>query len=126
MGIKFTTKGSFKNTERFFNKAKRFKMEKLLHRFGKAGVRVLADATPKRSSLTASSWTYEIERTGGNYTLSWLNTNMNNGVSIAILIQYGHGTGTGGYVPGIDYINPAMKGIFDELSETIRKEVANL
>lgn len=118
--------GNFNNTERFFTRAKALRLERLLDRYGKAGVIALSTATPRDSGLTASSWVYEIEKVGSSYTLSWSNTNTNNGVAVAILIQYGHGTGTGGYVPGVDYINPAMKGVFDELSETIRKEVADL
>jgi len=98
----------------------------ILQRYGPIGVNALANATPKDSGLTALSWDYSIEKHGSGYDLNWFNTHENNGTVIAILIQYGHGTGTGGYVPPNDFINPAMKPVFDKIAEDIWKEVSNL
>lgn len=87
------------------------------------GVDALSAATPVDSGETARSWTYQIVRSSGYFSIRWLNTNRSNGVPIAILLQYGHGTGTGGYVQGRDYINPAMKPIFDQIEAEVRKVV---
>ena len=89
-------------------------------------VEALEEATPKRTGLTASSWSYMIEQNAQSVTISWTNSNFNQGVPIALVIQYGHGMPHGGYVKGIDYINPAMKPIFDELSEQVWREVTSL
>ena len=121
-----TQKGDWKKTERYLKNAEQLRIQSILQKYGSAGVTALANATPKDSSLTASSWDFTIETTKGGYSIEWHNTNENRGVNIAILIQYGHGTGTGGYVPPRDYINPAMKPIFDKIAEDIWKEVANL
>lgn len=119
----FKHRGGFSKTEKFLNAMSGKRYLNALDTYGKEGVAALSAGTPKDTGLTASSWTYEIERTDSTTTLSWLNTNVNNGVNIAIILQYGHGTGTGGYVAGQDYINPAMKPIFDKISEKVWKEV---
>jgi len=125
--IKFTHKGNFKNTERFLSRAKRFQVLDIMHRYGERGVRALSAATPKDTGLTASSWEYKVQQTSsGKWSLTWFNTNIQNGAPIAILLQYGHGTRGGTFVSGIDYINPAMKPILDELSDSIWKEVSKL
>lgn len=124
--VKFKHRGSFKNTERFLNAAKGRRYLNALDKYGQMGVAALAANTPVRTGLTAASWTYEIERTDKYTRLSWLNTNTVQNVNIAIILQYGHGTGTGGYVKGEDYINPAMKPIFDTISEGVWKEVTSL
>lgn len=119
-------KGDWKKTERYLKNAQNMRIQNILQKYGSIGVTALANATPKDSALTASSWDFKINTNSGGYSLEWYNTNENKGVNIAILIQYGHGTGTGGYVPPIDYINPAMKPIFDKIAEDIWKEVSNL
>lgn len=118
--------GNFNNTERFLKGAKKLNIKTVLDSYGKEGVRALASATPVDSGLTASSWGYEISVSRGSYSISWTNTNVVNGVPIAIILQYGHGTGTGGYVQGRDYINPAIKPIFDMIANAIWQEVVNL
>lgn len=116
--------GNFNRTERLLNKLRGQQYLNILDRYGQAGVRALSSATPMDSGKTASSWTYQIERGLNKTIISWSNTNVNDGVNIAILLQYGHGTGTGGYVQGRDYINPAMQPIFDNLAQEAWKEVA--
>lgn len=119
-------RGNFNNTERFLKGAKRLPIEKILDRFGKEGVRALASATPVDSGLTANSWGYEITVSQGSYSIAWTNSHVVDGVPIAIILQYGHGTGTGGYVQGRDYINPTIKPIFDMIANAIWQEVVNL
>lgn len=121
--ITFKVKGSFNKTEQFFKRAKAMDIESILKRYGEKGVKALSDATPVRTGATAGSWYYEIEKTKNGYAVTWLNSNTNNGTNIAIIIQYGHGTGFGGYVRGIDYINPAMRPLFEELAEEAWREV---
>lgn len=98
----------------------------ILDKYGKMGVDALSAATPVDSGLTAASWSYEIQNDGGKATVSFNNSNINQGVNIAIILQYGHGTGTGGYVAGRDYINPAIQPVFDKLAEDAWKEVLSL
>lgn len=125
MGIKFVHKGDFKKTEKFLNKMKKQDYVKVLSKYGQMGVDTLSRATPVDSGTTASSWSYEIEGNGGSATIYWTNTNINHGVSIAIILQYGHGTGTGGYVQGRDYINPAIRPVFDKMADAAWKEVTS-
>lgn len=87
------------------------------------GVNALSNATPVESALTASSWYYEVESRRGYHSIRWYNSNVNQGVPIAIILQYGHGTGTGGYVRGRDYINPAIRPVFDQIANEVWKEV---
>lgn len=121
--IRFTHKGNFEKTNKFLEKAKQKKYFNNLDRYGKAGVEALSAATPVRTGKTADSWSYEIQTTPESVSIVWSNSNVNQNVNIAMLIQLGHGTGTGGYVQGIDYINPTMKPIFDEILEKVWKEV---
>ena len=97
-----------------------------LDKYGREGVAALASATPVDSGLTASSWYYKIERQNGSASINFYNSNINEGVPIAIILQYGHGTGTGGWVEGRDYINPAIQPIFDKIADDAWKEVAKL
>lgn len=124
--FKITQKGDFSKTEKFLKKAKDADFYKSLEKYAEIGVTALREATPIDSGLTAESWSYEIERNRDGASITWINNNTNDGENIAILIQYGHGTGTGGYVHGRDYINPAMKPVFDQIAEDIWKEVTAL
>ena len=123
--IKMVCTGSFNKTERFLKKAHNASktIDSTLTKYGEKGVAALRAATPTRTGLTASSWYYKIEKSGSRITLSFLNSNVNKGVPIAIILQYGHGTNNGGWVQGRDYINPALRPIFDEMVEAIWKEV---
>lgn len=120
-----TQKGDFHKTEEFLKKLKKGDLYKHLEQYAEIGVEALRNATPIDSGETANAWTYEITQSRDGASITWINTNMNDGENIAILIQYGHGTGTGGYVRGRDYINPAMQPVFDKLAEDIWKEVIN-
>ncbi len=121
--IEFKHKGSFKNTQKFLKNAQNVNLKKILEKYGEEGVQALASATPTKTGLTAKSWEYKIEINRGNISITWLNTNVVNGVPVAILLQYGHGTRGGGYVQGYDYINPAIQPIFDKIADTIWREV---
>lgn len=123
--FKITSQGDFSRTFKFLEKVKKLNTKKILEKYAKEGVTALANATPVDSGLTASSWTYEISISGESATINWVNTNVNKGVNIAVILQYGHGTGTGGYVQGIDYINPAMRPIFDRIAQEAWMEVVN-
>ena len=123
MKIKVFQKGDFKKTEKFLQGAKLIDIRGLLKRYGEAGVRALASATPKDTGETASSWGYEIQTDHTGARVIWTNSNIKNGIPIAIILQYGHGTGGGGYVQGRDYINPALQSIFDQLADAAWKEV---
>lgn len=116
-------KGDFHKTEKFLDRMKKKDYLKILDRYGVAGVNVLRSATPVDSGKTASAWDYNIEQFKGGYKLVFTNSNVNEGVNIAIILQYGHGTGTGGYVQGRDYINPAIQPIFDIIANEAWKEV---
>ena len=124
--ISFSHKGDFSKTKRFLKKAKEKAFYKHLDEYARTGVEALREHTPIDSGTTAASWTYEIKVDNDSATITWMNTNTNKGENIAILIQYGHGTGTAGYVHGRDYINPAMRPVFDKIAENIWKEVTDL
>lgn len=121
--IVLSSKGRFVKIERFLNKIVGGDIFSRLDKYGRRGVEALASATPVDSGKTASSWAYEIDRTDGSYTIQWVNTNVNKGVNIAIILQYGHGTRNGGYVVGRDYINPAIRPVFDAIADEAWKEV---
>ena len=125
MRVKFEVSGGFTKTERFLNRMKRREYLNVLDEFGRDGVQALRNATPVESGLTAESWDYEIKRNRDYTEIIWTNSNINNGVPIAIILQYGHGTGTGGYVQGRDYINPAIRPIFDKIAEKAWKVVTS-
>lgn len=118
-------KGNFERTGGFLKRILRLDIKRHLMECGEEGVKALRAATPIDTGLTADSWRYEIEKTSSGYSITWKNDNINEGVNIAIILQYGHGTRNGGYVKGIDYINPALKPVFDELAETVWTEVRN-
>lgn len=123
--ITFQQKGDFSKFSKYLNKILKVANVDILDKYGKRGVNALSSATPVDSGLTAASWYYEIERTKGSATISFLNSNVNKGVQIAIILQYGHGTGTGGWVEGRDYINPAIQPIFDDMAKAAWEEVTN-
>ena len=123
--IKFTVTGSTKNTDRFLKKLQSTNFRSGIDSIAQRGVVALQAATPADTGLTAMSWSYEIEEKNGTIIISWLNSNVVNGVPVAALIQYGYGTGTGGWVSGRDYINPAIKPIFEELANEFWKKVTN-
>lgn len=125
MKISFTSKGDFSKTIKFLNKVKNVKINNILSKYGKIGVTALSKATPKDSGVTSQSWNYRIEVNNNNASIVWYNTNVVKGVNIAVILQYGHGTRNGGWVEGIDYINPAMKPIFDKIVDQVWKEVTN-
>lgn len=119
----FRHKGNFNKVEKFFNRVRGARYLNILDKYGQEGVLALASATPVDSGKTASSWTYEIVHGVSSTTISWSNSNVNQGVNIALILQYGHGTGNGAFITGIDYINPAMKTIFDRIAEETWREV---
>lgn len=123
--ISFSSSGSFRKTEDFLRRLSRGDMYNGLDSYARDGVTALASATPKESGLAASSWNYKIEKTRANLTITWYNTDVETGFPVAIMLQYGYSTGTGGYVQGIDYINPAMKPIFDRIEQRVRKAVTS-
>ena len=123
--VVITSKGDYKKTEQFLTSALQTDFVKVLKSYGDLGVQELAARTPADSGLTADSWTYDISVAKGSYTISWYNTNVNQGHNIAILIQYGHGTRNGGYVQGQDYINPAIQPIFEKLADALWREVSS-
>jgi len=114
--ITFTQKGSFKNTESYLRKMNEKELFATLGKFGSVGVNALSNATPTESGETANSWYYTIEQRRGYYSIRWHNRHIEDGVPIAVILQYGHGTGTGGYVEGRDYINPAIRPVFDQIA----------
>ena len=124
--ITFRQKGDFSKLTRFLERAKEAVHLGALDKSGRAGVAALASATPIDSGETASSWYYEITNKNGSAVISFRNSNVQNGVPIAIILQYGHGTGTGGWVQGRDYINPAIQPIFDQIANNAWKEVTKL
>ena len=124
--IRFSHKGDLSKVTRYLEKASKSARLRDLDKYGREGVAALASATPVDSGLTASSWYYEIKRENGSVTISFLNSNIQNGGPIAIILQYGHGTGTGGWVDGRDYINPAIQPIFDKLAYDAWREVTKL
>lgn len=124
--IRFKHKGDFSKATRYFEKVKAAARLNILEEYGRRGVAALASATPVDSGLTASSWYYEITSKAGSSTISFHNSNVQDGVLIAIILQYGHGTGTGGWVQGRDYINPAIQPLFEELANKAWREVTKL
>ena len=126
MRVSLKTNGDFVNTKRYFEQVKKAAKIDILEKYGQAGVAALASATPVDSGKTAGSWYYEIKRQNGSATIEFCNSHVNKGVLIAIILQYGHGTGTGGWVQGRDYINPAIQPIFDKITDEAWREVTKL
>lgn len=121
--ISYSVSGSTQHTESFLARMIQGDLYSNLEPYAQQGVEALRAATPHDTGLTADSWTYEIERTHGGCTIWWNNTNVENGFHVAIGLQYGHGTGTGGWIEGYDYINPALRPIFDKIADGVWKEV---
>lgn len=124
--ITIRQKGDFAKLTRYLERVKEAAKIGDLDKYGRAGVAALASATPVDTGKTASSWNYKIERKNGSVAITFNNTNVNKGVPIAIILQYGHGTRNGGWVQGRDYINPAIQPIFDEIAEDAWREVTRL
>ena len=121
--ITFHVKGNYHKTRKLLQNAEQMDIMSILIKYGQRGVQALAESTPKDTGETAYSWGYEIEEGLGQARIYWTNSHINKGVNIALILQYGHGTGTGGYVQGRDYINPAIQPIFDKILEEAWKEV---
>ena len=124
--ISFRQKGDFSKLSKYFERVKEAAKIGVLDKYGQEGVAALSSATPVDSGQTANSWYYEIKRQNGSVSIAFNNSHINKGVPIAIILQYGHGTGTGGWVQGRDYINPAIQPIFDNIAEDAWKEVTKL
>lgn len=125
MSFSLESTGDFKNLEKYLKTLSEKDIFARLERFGREGVAALSAATPVESGETANSWNYEITRTRRSWTIAFTNSHMAGTVPVAILLQYGHGTGTGGYVAGRDYINPAIQPVFDRLAAEAWKEVTS-
>lgn len=121
--VMFCQKGSFKRTSDFLKRASSLNLNAILNQYGQEGVEALRAATPMDTGTTANSWSYSIHKGAGSITITWSNSNIVDGVPIAVILQYGHGTRNGGYVHGTDYINPAMKPIFDKIAQRAWEEV---
>lgn len=116
-------KGSTKNMDSWLKRMTAREQFKALEKYGQIGVNALSRATPEDSGLAAESWSYEIEDRPGIFAIHWTNSDVENGFHVAVMLQYGHGTGTGGYVEGRDYINPAMRPVFDRMVEEMWRVV---
>lgn len=123
--ITLSQKGDFSKTTNFLQRMKRLNIKSKLEKYGAAGVKALSAATPVDTGNTARSWTYEVTSSKTGYAINFKNSNIVDGVPIAIIIQYGHGTGNGGYVQGRDYINPSVQPIFDQIAKDVWGEVTN-
>lgn len=123
--ITFSSRGSFKRTDSFLKSMSRFNIRSQLESYGQRGVAALSAATPVDSGLASGSWGYKVTSSGKNWTITWTNSDNENGFPVAVMLQHGHGTGTGGWVAGRDYINPAMRPIFDEIVNSIWKVVTS-
>lgn len=121
----FESTGSFNKTEAALLKMSKGDIFSALDSYAREGVSALASATPVDSGITASSWSYEVTKSRGYYSITWTNSHVIDGRPIVIMLQYGHGTGTGGYVQGRDFINPAMKPIFDKIADKVWKAVTS-
>ena len=124
--ISFRQKGDFSKLNRYLERVKEVARLSILDKYGREGVAALSSATPVDSGETANSWSYEISHSNGSASITFNNSHINQGVPIAIILQYGHGTGTGGWVEGRDYINPAIQPIFDKIVDAAWKEVTKL
>ena len=124
--ISFRHKGDFSKLNSFLEKAREAARLGELDKYGREGVNALSSATPVDTGLTAASWGYQIDRSGSSVSINFYNGNIQNGIPIAIILQYGHGTGTGGWVEGRDYINPAIQPIFDRIADEAWREVTSL
>lgn len=119
----FVSKGDWSKTMNFLERAKNIFKNNSFDKYGRKGVIALQSATPKETGATANAWSYEVERSGNQVSIIWKNSNEPNGFPVAVMLQFGHGTGTGGYVRGIDYINPAMRPVFEQIADDLWREV---
>lgn len=126
MKISFKQKGDFSKTEKYFKKCQKALNKGVFDKYGRLGVAALTSATPVESGKTASSWSYQIVTSSDSVSIQFKNTNINKHVNIAIILQYGHGTRNGGWVQGRDYINPAVKPVFESLVKEVWKEVISI
>ena len=126
-GVKIKVRGSYRNTENFLQRMQKGEMFRVLEKYGAIGVAALKEATPIESAETAQHWSYEIVSKPGYFSIHWINDHRGNEnphvPPVAILLQYGHATRNGGYVQGQDFINPALKSIFDQIASDMWKEV---
>lgn len=125
MEVSVSSTGDLKLTERFLTNAAKLDFRSLLASAAQDGVKALAAATPRDSNLAANSWGYQISGGRGFVTITWTNTDVETGFPVAVMLQYGYGTGTGGYVQGRDYINPAMRPIFDAIAQRVERAVSS-
>lgn len=125
MGFEFRQSGSFNNTEKFLKEMQRLSIRQIAEQQAQRGVAALIAATPRESGLAANSWSYRIVQNGRSVTIQWLNSDVESGFPVAIALQYGYGTGTGGYVAGRDYINPAMRPVFHSIANEVWKAVTS-
>jgi hypothetical protein len=123
LSFRITTRGSTKKTEAYLKMLADGDIFTKLEQYGQEGVNLLSAATPVRTGLTAASWRYKVTRQRGLYSITWYNSHLADGAPVAILLQYGHATGTGGLVQGRDYINPAIQPLFDKIAEDVAKAV---
>lgn len=123
MRLSISSSGSFRKTLNFLQAMKSGTPYRSLDKYGRRGADALARHTPKRTGRAAESWGFVVEHTPGKHKITWTNDDREGGVNVAVIVQYGHGTGTGGYVEGIDYVNPAMRPIFEQIAEDIWREV---
>jgi hypothetical protein len=121
--ITITTTGSFKSTQDFLDHVHKLNIQSILASCGQMGVSALSSATPEETGLAAHSWSFEVSKSGSVYELAWTNSDIENGFPVVIMLQMGHGTGTGGYVQGRDFINPAIRPVFDKISDIVWKAV---
>ena len=126
-GISFKHKGDFSKLDKYLNEVRKaVRKDTIFDKYGRAGVAALSSATPVETGLAAQSWYYEVEPSSSSVRIVFYNSDVENGFPVAIMLQYGHGTGTGGWVEGRDYINPAIQPIFDKIAEDAWKEVTRL
>lgn len=121
--IRVKSKGNFKNTERFLRNTKKLSTLEILHKYGVAGVEALSENTPMNSGIMANSWYYDVSQHGDVYTICWYNSKIQNGTRIAVILDYGHATGNGGYVTGRNFITPAIRPIFDDITKQAWEEI---
>lgn len=121
----FSSSGGWSKTEAFLRKMQKMNVDGVLQSAGQTGVKALSAATPKDSGRASTSWTFDIKKSSSSIEINWKNTDVEGGFQVALMIQYGHGTGTGGYISGRDYINPAMRPVFDQIAETVWKAVTS-
>lgn len=125
MEVTLSSSGSFKKTESFLKEAAKLDVRSMLEKYGQTGTNALSSATPVDSGATSSSWYHEVSQVSGGWVITWYNSNVKPGFNVAVMLQYGHGTGTGGWVQGRDYINPALRPIFDQIADKAWKAVVS-